>query len=530
MSSFTATTGVVHLPTFQLLREDFVQALAGAARATSASTDDMGDYFNMAMASKLSIDQTPDDATVLVPLFNIEDGAIANASILASGPTMYARLLGHPQPRVVFAKCIAYSAGVECQPFPIGTLIKFPPPTHLWVAKESLVNAIDNLGPKVFTDPNIESSRPPKRACRRPLEEEGELADFTRLGMSKFMMNLDGDSFSMRDKTDIGAREKKLFLLFRMLEKNRWEYAMGPDYKLQTEEYRNTIIQQGRTRAEHKNKAFLTCSFLDRIQGLKLVQNSDQLEILLTGAVFIEGGLPTLELSDFVTANSSEQLSTGNTVCPFQNRPLVAVLKNFQDALHVFFSHHFKSCLDEFIEDLEGAERPMELVAADFLRFSVEETLRKYFRVIRSERRGADSTEKPISNPEFCADYLRTIFRQLSNDMKDDPTRWIEEDYYRMRIARDVKSPKPVNTTPARSPDKPLDKPSSTSRPCAGHLGKQLKAVMPDGTLYKCKFGKTCMFKHTGKTGKTHKELLELISQMPASAQEDLKAAVKKTA
>ena len=126
---------------------------------------------------------------------------------------------------------------------------------------------------------------------------------------------------------------------------------MGPDFKLQTEEFRNTIIQQGRTRAEHKNKAFLTCSFLDRIQGLKLVQNSDRLELLLTGAVFVEGGLPTLELSDFVTANSSEQLSTGNTVCPFQNRPLVAVLKNFQDALHVFFSHHFKSCLDEFIEE-----------------------------------------------------------------------------------------------------------------------------------------------------------------------------------
>ena len=87
MSSFTATADVVHVPTIQLLREDFAQALAGAARATSASTDDIGDYFNMAMALKLSIDQTPDDATVFVPLFNIEDGAIANASILASGPT-----------------------------------------------------------------------------------------------------------------------------------------------------------------------------------------------------------------------------------------------------------------------------------------------------------------------------------------------------------------------------------------------------------------------------------------------------------
>ena len=76
--------------------------------------------------------------------------------------------------------------------------------------------------------------------------------------------------------------------------------------------------------------SFLTCSFIDRIQGLQIVQNSDQLELLLTGAVFVVGGLLTLELADFVTTNSSEQLSTASTVLPFQNRPLVAVLKNFQ--------------------------------------------------------------------------------------------------------------------------------------------------------------------------------------------------------
>jgi hypothetical protein len=74
--------------------------------------------------------------------------------------------------------------------------------------------------------------------------------------MSKLMMNLDGESFSMRDKTDIGAREKKLFLLLRMLKKNRWEYAMCPDYKLQTEEYRNTVIQEGRTRGVETTSCF----------------------------------------------------------------------------------------------------------------------------------------------------------------------------------------------------------------------------------------------------------------------------------
>jgi hypothetical protein len=233
-------------------------------------------------------------------------------------------------------------------------------------------------------------------------------------------------------------------------------------------------------------------------------------------------------LSDFAIPNSGEELSTGTTACPFQNRPLVALLRNLQDVMQVFFSTQFSNCLDDFIKDLEGADRPMEVVSADFLKFSVEEVLRKYFRVIRSERRGPDSTEMPISNPEQCAAYLKTLFKQLTKDMRDDPTRWVEEDYYRMRLARDLKSPT-TSTTPSRTPEKSAEK-TSTSRPCAGHLGKQLKAVMPDGTLYKCKYGKTCIFKHTGKTGKTQKELLELIALMPASAQGDLKAAIKKTA
>jgi hypothetical protein len=75
MSILMLNTGLVNFPVFQLLRNDFVQALQGAARTTSLSTDDMGDYFNMTLASKMPLDQVADDATVLVPLFNIENGA-----------------------------------------------------------------------------------------------------------------------------------------------------------------------------------------------------------------------------------------------------------------------------------------------------------------------------------------------------------------------------------------------------------------------------------------------------------------------
>jgi hypothetical protein len=106
-------------------------------------------------------------------------------------------------------------------------------------------------------------------------------------------------------------------------------------------------------------------------------------------------------------------------------------LRNLQNTLRVYFSDALKSRIDDLIGDLEGAERTMELVAADFLKYSVEETLRKFFCVIRSERRGPDSTKMPISNPEQCVAYLRSLFHQLSKDMKDDHTRWVE-DYYRI--------------------------------------------------------------------------------------------------
>jgi hypothetical protein len=103
MSTLMLNTGVVHLPVFEPLRNDLVQALSVVARATNASTDDAGDYFNMTMASKVAIDQVAGDAVVIISLFLIEDCAIANASILAAGSTLYAWLLGQPQPRTALS-------------------------------------------------------------------------------------------------------------------------------------------------------------------------------------------------------------------------------------------------------------------------------------------------------------------------------------------------------------------------------------------------------------------------------------------
>ena len=77
--------------------------------------------------------------------------------------------------------------------------------------------------------------------------------------------------------------------------------------------------------------------------------------------------------------------------------------------MQIVFSDDNESCLDEFIEKFEGAIRPMELVASDFLKYSVELTLRKVFRTIWSVK----SISLPgldFQGPGNCAIYITNSF------------------------------------------------------------------------------------------------------------------------
>ena len=122
---------------------------------------------------------------------------------------------------------------------------------------------------------------------------------------------------------------------------------------------------------------------------------------------------------------------------------------------------------------------------------------------------------------------------KLADDLSDHRHRAVEEEYFRMRIIREArisqrnvscdKSKIKSGSPAAKKSDIPL-------RPCAGHLGKQLKALYPDGRPYKCVYGKVCKFRHDGKVGKTNEQLMQIIAQLPLAAQEDLHKVKKKTA
>ena len=299
---------------------------------------------------------------------------------------------------------------------------------------------------------------------------------------------------------------------------------MGTDFLLQAAEYRVTIMQQGRHRAEHRHKAFTSCGFFDRIQGLSLLQKHGKIGLLLTGQILVEGDVPTLILEDFV---DGDKLSTGLAVCAEQNRPMVGVLKNIQMTLQVYLSSEFEGCFNPFIALLEGVTRPMELVAADFLKYSVEENLRKFIRIVSSERASTTSDEAPLTNSGESAAYLYNLLDELADDLGDHRHRAIEEEYFRMRLVREARIIQKSASTPSKVTERKMESPL---RPCALHLGKQLKALFPDGRPYKCIYGKNCKFDHVSKVGKTPSELLGIISQLPSAAQEDLRKMTKKTA
>jgi hypothetical protein len=91
------------------------------------------------------------------------------------------------------------------------------------------------------------------------------------------------------------------------------------------------------------------------------------------------------------------------------------VLKNLQTVLQIVFSTAFAKCLDVFIDHLEGELRPMESVASDFLRDSIELALRKIFRVIRSVK-GSAMGNLSVRTPDLCAEYLSSVFAKIPAD------------------------------------------------------------------------------------------------------------------
>ena len=350
------------------------------------------------------------------------------------------------------------------------------------------------------------------------------------------IVDLDGGEHPTRNKAELNQRERVLWCTFRIMDAAKRSYSIRSDVTLQPEYYLGMLLEQGVTQADDRIPAFVSCSLMNRIEKLPVLGDIGKLKMLLTGAVFIETSEPTLGLEDFL---SGERITCKPSPCPSNNAGLVTALKNVQMVLQVCFSDAFGAALDSFIDKLEGVRRPMELVASDFLKHSVQLSFRRFFRDVSTVRGSVLEAGLSLKTPELGAKYLTAIFDKLAADLSDHPSMVMRDAYFRLRVVKP-----PTLSTSEKTPVKkreatvaktekqipfavtPSD--SRNSRPCVGHLGDLLGAVDKDGRPYACKFGKDCAFRHLTIEDKSKQRLLDIVGSLTATARADLMRAVVK--
>ena len=534
--SSNAETGV-QVPTFPMASGEIARLIDLSGTLLPTSTDEYGEYFAMSLVRVTPYGAVLPESTIVVPLAEAGEEEVFDLTFLAKSPLMFVRLHDCPQPLRTYGRCVAYSTGVVERPLAIGAMIRFPTIPQFIVAKRDLEVAVrDNRG---FDAGGAPESFPEKRQCVRPLGEDGELGDDTGSrvkGSSTFVLDLDGVKHPTRNKTDLSLRERELSFLLRAMDSKRREYSVASDVSLQTEVYRRMLCEQSDTQADDRKEAFMSCGLLSRVQRLQIFTKTEKLKLLLMGCILLEGSSePTLSLEDFTT---TDRISTRSSPCPNNNAGLVSVLKNLQIVMQITFSEFFESCLGAFINHLEGAFRPLELVAADFLKHSVELTLRRVFRVIRIDK-GSSMEGFSVANPELCAQLLITSFDKLAEDLADHHTMSKQDAYFRVQQSRKndtlaaAARAEPLVPKVVRPVIKFADsvKEETTSEPgpskvCSGHFGKQISAVRKDGRPYSCKFIKGCTFVHISIVGMSEGAMIEVASQMPSPIKRDFLSAI----
>ena len=64
----------------------------------------------------------------------------------------------------------------------------------------------------------------------------------------------------------------------------------------------------------------------------------------------------------------------------------------------------------------------MEMIASDLLKFSLESSIRKFFRVVRSNKGTSLQPSETVQTPEKCASFLTSLFDNLSTDLSNHQT------------------------------------------------------------------------------------------------------------
>ena len=112
MSTLTARTRIgVVIPTYEMLDGSMLHAVEHASSVVDASSDEVGEFYAMAMIQAVPAAQVPENAVIVIPLTPPEEGQVLDMTYVAASSLMFLHVHEKPQARMTYAHCAAYSTG-----------------------------------------------------------------------------------------------------------------------------------------------------------------------------------------------------------------------------------------------------------------------------------------------------------------------------------------------------------------------------------------------------------------------------------
>ena len=516
-----SVVGSIVRPTYSALSSNLLTGVLTASSAVSDVLSPAGEAFTMLMADRVAALEGVAGSTVLLPINPPAADQVINFSYMCTCPVAFLTLRGRPGVHTSFAEVIGFTDDVLHQPLATGLTVQFPTPEFFLVAKGDLL-ASSQRRPLNTSEPEAKRSK-----VAQPVIG-GELTSPSGERAILHITDLEGGKHVTRSKSDLYTREQDLRMGFRVVERERWPHLMGGDLLLQPAEYARIIIEQARTRPQHRDVAFHTCGLLVHVEELGFAYKTEKLRSLINGNVYGVGKGTPVEIQDFESPGSP--ISTATGVDRLRNRNLVTALENVQLVMEVFYSPAFENALGTFIGHLKSSAQPMMLVTAAYLKHSVELQLTTFFRVVRSKK----IHEPPLvalSTPKECAAYLASLFATLAKDLSDHAERKLGEDMFahslEMKKANITQERKSVKEPLIVKEEKSVRVSTGVKSLCFNFFGQSVKAVHEKTQKpYKCDRGNECIHDHSLSKGLTKKELLKIADSMPYHSRSDCRTAI----
>ena len=453
----------------------------------------------------------------LVAVEELDADEARDMDFVASSDILFFEFLGKPG-AVAYIRCLGclgdHPEGSELA----GKRLTVERPSHFLLAMGDLLDAAISLKTSNSSNGRALSGAPrEKKPTNRAQDAGGERVEGEKSG-NYFIVTRDGMRLPTRDKSNLQIRCDQLEFMWRAADKGLWKHMAGSGYKLQSDIYWRTVLEEAEVLQQPVDSAFHRAGKVYLINGTGIATKPKLLELFLRG----EFGEDGLTLDSF---SAGSRLTTTAFPCVLQNAPLVGALEAIAVALEVLFSSEFAGVCDDLVEVLRGHLRPLRLTDSGFLVHTVERIFVKFFRIVSKDDEDREIPNSDITSPTGCASLLKGMLKKMVDELVDVAKVTTLEKRYTvlMRLRKERASDKiVVEKVKAPAIGRGRNDVKVGIDQCGSHLGQLLKASKRNGSPLKCLKGSECKYVHGKLSDLSKAAAVLLVATMPGWLQDCL--------